>query len=197
MRVRELSIAGAFELTPEQHHDERGVFLEYFRQDVLRDITGRTLDLQQGNCSVSQAGVLRGVHYADVPPGQAKYVTAVSGSFMDVIVDLRVGSATFGQWDAVKLDTIERRGVFVPEGLGHAAMALDDGSTLMYLCSTSYAPDREHVVHALDPQLAIPWPVPPKLSARDKTAPLLAEAEAQGRLPRASDVRSFLADLAT
>ena len=158
MQYRELTIAGAWEVTPKQFGDDRGVFLEWFKQESFTDAAGRPLELAQANCSVSAAGVLRGIHYADVPPGQAKYVTCVSGSVLDVVVDLRVGSPTFGQWDSVLLDTKDRRAIFLSEGLGHGFLALEDNSTVVYLCSTGYNPDREHEVHPLDPEIGIDWP---------------------------------------
>ena len=106
---------------------------------------------------MSRRGVIRGIHFADVPPGQAKYVTCVRGAILDVVVDLRAGSPTFGQWVAVRLDE-RRRAVFLAEGLGHAFMALSDQATVLYLCSTPYAPGREHGVHPLDPEIGIDWP---------------------------------------
>ncbi|MFX1760660.1 dTDP-4-dehydrorhamnose 3,5-epimerase [Rhodococcus sp. As11] len=195
MHYRELKVAGAWEITPKQFGDDRGVFLEWFKQDSFTDASGRPLELAQGNCSVSAAGVLRGIHYADVPPGQAKYVTCVSGSVLDVVVDLRVGSPTFGQWDSVLLDTKDRRAIFLSEGLGHGFLALEDNSTVVYLCSTGYNPDREHEVHPLDPEIGIEWPTTGpdgrsltyELSAKDRAAPTLADAREAGRLPHAQD----------
>ncbi|MFD6897747.1 dTDP-4-dehydrorhamnose 3,5-epimerase family protein [Rhodococcus sp. NPDC060086] len=192
MDYRELKIAGAWEVTPKQFGDDRGVFLEWFKQDTFADATGRELDLAQANCSVSAAGVLRGIHYADVPPGQAKYVTCVSGSVLDVVVDLRVGSPTFGQWDSVLLDTVDRRAIFLSEGLGHGFLALEDHSTVMYLCSTGYDPAREHEVHPLDPAIGIEWPTVGRngslleyeLSAKDNVAPMLEDASKAGLLPQ-------------
>ena len=191
MDYREVKIAGAWEITPRQFGDDRGVFLEWFKQSTFVDATGRELDLAQANCSVSAAGVLRGIHYADVPPGQAKYVTCASGSVLDVVVDLRVGSPTFGQWDSVLLDTVDRRAIFLSEGLGHGFLALEDHSTVMYLCSTGYDPEREHEVHPLDPEIGIEWPTVGRdgsrleyeLSAKDRAAPTLAEARDAELLP--------------
>ncbi|SME97462.1 dTDP-4-dehydrorhamnose 3,5-epimerase [Cellulosimicrobium cellulans J34] len=203
MNVRELTVPGAWELTPRQHPDERGVFLEWFTAPALRAATGRDLDLAQANASVSRAGVVRGIHYADVPPGQAKYVTCVAGSVLDVVVDLRVGSPAFGRWDAVLLDTRERRAVFLPEGVGHAFMALEDGSTVVYLCSSGYAPEREHAVDPTDPEIGVEWPgtgpdgraLVPSFSAKDAAAPSLREALAAGALPRADEVEAFVRTL--
>lgn len=191
MHYRELKIPGAWEITPKQFGDERGLFLEWFKQPTFVDATGRTLALAQANCSVSAAGVLRGIHYADTPPGQAKYVTCVSGSVLDVVVDLRVGSPTYGQWDSVLLDTAERRAIFLSEGLGHGFLALEDNSTVMYLCSTPYNPEREHEINPLDPEIGIDWPtlgrdgspLDYQLSEKDHAAPTLAQAHDAGRLP--------------
>jgi len=192
MQFRELKVPGAWEFTPKQLGDDRGVFLEWFRDPTFTEATGRTLDLQQANCSVSAAGVLRGVHFADVPPGQAKYVTCVRGAVLDVAVDLRVGSPTFGVWDAVLLDDVDRRAVFLSEGLGHAFLSLEDDSTVVYLCSTGYAPGREHGIDPLDPEVGIDWPTAGRdgaefefrLSDKDAAAPSLAAALESGLLPR-------------
>ncbi|MGH3524653.1 MAG: dTDP-4-dehydrorhamnose 3,5-epimerase family protein, partial [Mycobacterium sp.] len=94
MAVRELDIPGAWELTPPQHADSRGLFFEWFTDREFTAFAGHRFDLRQANCSVSAAGVLRGLHFAQLPPGQAKYVTCVSGSVFDVVVDIRVGSPT-------------------------------------------------------------------------------------------------------
>jgi dTDP-4-dehydrorhamnose 3,5-epimerase len=192
MKIRPLSIDGAFEITPQQHGDPRGRFLEYYRFDRLAEVVGHPLRLAQANMSISGHGVLRGIHFADVPPGQAKYVTCVRGAGLDVVVDIRVGSPTFGQWDAVRLDDVDRRAVYVSEGLGHAFCALSDDATLSYLCSETYNPEREHGVHPMDPQLAIEWPVSePTLSGRDAAAPSLAEALETGLLPRYETCREY------
>lgn len=195
MKFRELTVGGAFEIVPRQFPDGRGVFLESFRADLLAEHTGHRLDTVQTNVSVSGRGALRGIHYADLPPSQAKYVTALSGSFLDFVVDLRTGSPTFGRWDAVNLDLADRRAVFVPEGMGHALLALEDGATAFYLCSASYDPGREHGVHPLDPQigLSIPPGVVTNLSAKDAAAPTLAQALTQGLLPSYDDARRWYA----
>ncbi|MHA6760614.1 dTDP-4-dehydrorhamnose 3,5-epimerase [Streptacidiphilus sp. PAMC 29251] len=179
-----LSIEGAWEITPQQHGDPRGMFMEWYRFDLLAEVVGHPLRLAQANMSVSAKDVVRGIHFADVPEGQAKYVTCVRGSVLDVIVDLRVGSPTFGRWEGVVLDATERRAVYISEGLGHGFCALEDDATLSYLCSTTYNPTGEHTVHPLDPDLGIEWPAgAPQLSARDTEAPSLAEAVASGLLP--------------
>lgn len=177
------AVPDAYVLEPAQHGDDRGLFLEWFRHEQLAG-AGHPFTLAQANASVSRPGVVRGVHYADVPPGQAKYVTCVRGAVLDVVVDLRVGSPSFGTWDAVRLDDADRRVLYLAEGLGHAFCALEPDSTVVYLCSDVYRPAAEHGVHPLDPALGIPWPVrEPVLSPKDAAAPTLAQAAAAGLLP--------------
>jgi len=196
MKIRPLSIAGAYEVTPVLHGDPRGLFAEWYRFDLLAAEVGHPLNLAQANLSVSARGVVRGIHYADVPPGQAKYVTCPRGAVLDVVVDLRVGSPTFGNWDTVRLDDVDRRAVYLGEGLGHAFCALSDDATLTYLCSTTYNPQRERAIHPLDPELAIEWPAEqPQLSARDAAAPSLAEARAQGHLPDSQTCARYVTSL--
>ncbi|KZS84113.1 dTDP-4-dehydrorhamnose 3,5-epimerase [Mycobacterium persicum] len=196
MKVRELDIPGAWEITPAIHGDSRGLFFEWLTERDFSAFAGHRLDVRQANCSVSAAGVLRGLHFAELPPGQAKYVTCVSGSVFDVVVDIRLGSPTFGRWDAVVLDDVDRRTVYISEGLAHGFLALQDNSTVMYLCSAEYNPQREHTICATDPSLAIDWPlvdgVAASLSDRDAAAPGLDEVRATGVLPTWAATRKFI-----
>ena len=200
MEYRELSVPGAWEITPKQFGDPRGVFLEWFKAGKFEEALGHPLDLQQANMSVSSAGVLRGIHFADTPPGQAKYVTCPKGAVLDIVVDIRVGSPTFGQWDSVLLDDTDRRAIYLGEGLGHAFMSLEDDSTVMYLCSTGYSPGSEHGIHPLDPEVSIDWPttardgspLTPLLSDKDLAAPSLSQALATGLLPTLEQVTAHL-----
>jgi dTDP-4-dehydrorhamnose 3,5-epimerase len=203
VEYRELAVPGAWEITPRQFGDPRGVFLEWFKGAPFAEANGHRLQLEQANCSVSAAGVLRGIHFADVPPGQAKYVTCAKGAVLDVAIDLRVGSPTFGQWDTVLLDDVDRRAIYLSEGLGHAFLSLEDDSTVLYLCSTAYSPGREHGIHPLDPEVGIEWPTVDRagrpltyqLSDKDVAAPSLAQAREQGLLPLDADVQAYLAQL--
>ena len=187
--MRPLSIEGAWVMEPRVFKDGRGSFHEWFKEDAFTAATGCPPVLAQANCSVSARGTLRGIHFADVPPGQAKYVKCVRGAILDVVVDIRTGSPTFGQWEGVVLDDTDHRSLQIAEGLGHAFMALTDDATVVYLCSTGYAPLREHGIHPLDADLAIDWPsdVRPLLSDKDAVAPTLAEAERGGLLPSYAD----------
>ncbi|HEY7051379.1 MAG TPA: dTDP-4-dehydrorhamnose 3,5-epimerase [Mycobacterium sp.] len=194
MRVHELAIPGAWELTHDHHPDDRGQFFEWFTQRDIEALTGHRFDVQQANCSVSVAGVLRGMHFAQLPPSQAKFVTCLQGAIFDVVADIRVGSPTYGRWDAVRLDDRDRRSVYLSEGLAHGFLALEDNSTVMYLCSAPYAPGREHTINAMDPRLAIDWPAVgagPRMSGRDRDAPGLEEVRAAGLLPTWEDARAF------
>ena len=198
MKIRRCRIEGAWEVTPRQHGDPRGLFMECYRSTSSTEAVGHPLRLAQANLSVSARGVVRGIHFADVPPGQAKYVTCVRGAVLDVIVDLRVGSPTFGRWEGVRLDDVDRRAVYLAEGLGHGFCALTDDATLIYSVSETYNPTGEHGVHPLDPDLGIDWPADaPQLSARDEAAPCLADALAGGLLPDYGAVRDFTASLRT
>ncbi|MBB2913044.1 dTDP-4-dehydrorhamnose 3,5-epimerase [Streptosporangium becharense] len=195
--MRPLGIDGAWVFEPRVFPDDRGSFHEWFRGGAFREATGHDLNLSQANCSVSRRGTLRGVHFADVPPSQAKYVKCVRGAVLDVVVDIRVGSPTFGRWEPVRLDDEDHRAVYVSEGLGHAFMALSDDATVVYLCSEGYAPEREHGLHPLDPELGIEWPagVAPLLSEKDAAAPTLGEALRKGLLPDYEECRRFYAEL--
>ena len=179
------SIEGLWTFTPVLRPDDRGVFLESFKDSVFTEAVGHRFDLKQMNISVSKKGTVRGIHFADVPPGQAKYVQCFDGRILDIAVDIRVGSPTFGEWDAVELDCESRRGLYLSEGLGHAFCALTESVTVGYLCSEPYAPTREHGIHPLDNDLALPWPdgADSVLSPKDAAAPTLAEAVATGLLP--------------
>jgi dTDP-4-dehydrorhamnose 3,5-epimerase len=193
-----MGIEGAFEVTPAPRSDPRGLFLEWYRFDHLAAEVGHPLRLAQANISVSASGVVRGIHFADVPPGQAKYITCVRGAVLDVVVDIRIGSPTFGRWEAVRLDDADRRCVYVAEGLGHGYCALTDDATIVYLCSETYNPAGERGVHPLDPELGIDWPSDaPTLSEKDTVAPTLAEAAQLGLLPDFRTCRDYTASLRT
>ena len=177
MSVGKFQIPGAWVFTPKQFSDDRGVFFEWFQDSTFREHAGGDFFLAQANCSVSQRGVLRGIHYANVPPGQRKYVTCISGSALDVLIDLRPSSPTFGKWQSVLLDTAECKVVFIPNGIGHAFMSLEDNTTIVYLCDKRYNPSGEFEIHPLDPTIGITWPtdIEPLISLKDAAAPSFLE----------------------
>jgi dTDP-4-dehydrorhamnose 3,5-epimerase len=193
MKIRPLGIEGAWEIQPQQHGDQRGLFLEWYKAEPVTEAVGRPLRLAQANLAVSRRGVVRAVHFALLPPSQAKFVTCVRGAVMDVVVDIRVGSPTFGRWEAVRLDDADRRAVYVSEGLGHGYCALTDDATVVYLVNEGYNPGRERGIHPLDAELGIEWPVAePILSEKDAAAPSLAQARAEGLLPTYRDWQVYM-----
>lgn len=174
------------------------MFLEAYRADVLESAIGHRLDLAQVNSSVSAKGVVRGIHFADVPPGQAKYVTCASGAVLDFVIDIRVGSPTFGQWDSVLLDDVDRRAIYIPEGLGHAFVALTDKATVNYLVSSFFDAQREHGINPLDPEVGLEFPDAAGellLSPKDVDAPGLAAAREAGLLPDWQTVTAYTRSL--
>lgn len=155
MPFQEMKIKGAWIHTPIRHNDERGHFEEQFKISQIESELGRSFTVKQVNQSVSNKGVIRGIHYTDSPEGQAKYVSCPKGAIWDVVVDLRKDSPTYGQWDAVKLSAENGSSVFISEGLGHAFLSLEDGSVANYLCTSEYAPDADRTLNPLSGKLAI------------------------------------------
>jgi dTDP-4-dehydrorhamnose 3,5-epimerase len=203
--ITPLRIEGAWAFTPRQFPDERGRFLQSFTGADFVTAVGHSLDVAQTNLSISAVGALRGIHFAQLPPSQAKYVSCAYGAVFDVVVDLRVGSPTYGEWDSVVLDDVDHRAVYVSEGLGHGFLSLAEGSAVSYLCSTPYAPGREFGIDPLDPALGIAWPgsdrdgqpLDPLLSAKDAAAPSLAEAAEAGLLPTYAETVAYRRELSS
>jgi dTDP-4-dehydrorhamnose 3,5-epimerase len=194
VEIQPLSVANAFVVTPQRHQDNRGIFLEWYRADVLQQAVGHPLNLVQANSSVSRKGVVRGIHFAQLYPGQAKYVTCPFGAVLDFVVDLRVGSPTFGEWDSVLLDDVDRRAVYIAEGLGHGFVALSDNAVVNYLVSDVFRPDREHGITPLDPSIGLEFPNDIgelSMSEKDTAAPTLDELQASGLLPTWDATQAF------
>jgi dTDP-4-dehydrorhamnose 3,5-epimerase len=197
MQARELTVPDAYEFSPRSFPDNRGLFVAPFQETAFVAAVGFPLRVAQTNHSVSQRGVIRGVHYADTPPGQAKYVYCPSGALLDVVIDLRVGSPTFGEVDSVLVDSTDYRAVYLAEGLGHAFVALADDTVMSYLCTTGYHPTGERGINPMDEALALPWPadIEPILSDKDLQAPTLAQAHAAGLLPVYEDCLAHYEEL--
>jgi dTDP-4-dehydrorhamnose 3,5-epimerase len=197
VQFRELAVPGVVEFIPKVFPDARGWFVAPFQEATFVDATGHRLHLAQSNHSISRRGVIRGVHFSTVPPGQAKYVSCAQGALLDIAIDVRVGSPTFGRWESILLDTKAYRAVYLPEGIGHAFIALTDDTVMTYLCSTGYDPAAEHTVYPLDPALRLPWPADLEvvLSDKDRTAPTLAQAAQSGILPHWTDCQTRYAQL--
>jgi dTDP-4-dehydrorhamnose 3,5-epimerase len=166
-------LEGPVLLEPTVHGDERGFFAESYRAADLAEL-GIREEWVQDNHSRSARGVLRGMHFQ---MGQAKLVRCARGTVLDVAVDIRRGSPTFGEWEAVELDDRALRMLYLPVGFAHGFCVTSDVADVLYKCSSYYDPTLESGVSALDPDLGIAWPEGPLiLSARDRAAPSLAEA---------------------
>lgn len=186
MNVRELAVQGVLEFTTPVFPDDRGLLAAPYQEAAFITATGRPLfHVAQTLHTESRHGVVRGVHFTRTPPGAAKYVFCVRGEALDFVVDIRVGSPTFGKWAAVRLDQRDFRALYIPVGVGHAFVALTDGTVMNYLLSASYVPEQELGLSPLDPELGLPIPggIEPILSERDRTAPGLVRARAEGLLP--------------
>jgi dTDP-4-dehydrorhamnose 3,5-epimerase len=188
MSFTPLKIQGSWVFEPRKFDDDRGSFHEVFKLSQISEVLGRAFEVKQVNHSISKAGVIRGIHWADVPPGQAKYVSCFRGIIWDVVVDIRVGSPTFGQWDAAEISAENGKCVLIEEGLGHVFLALEDDSAVSYLCSEPFNPSAEHGINPLDQDIAVPFSsklTSPsfKISHKDSEAPTLLQAKEQGILP--------------
>ncbi|MBT2376496.1 dTDP-4-dehydrorhamnose 3,5-epimerase family protein [Streptomyces sp. ISL-111] len=186
MQWKTMGVHGARVFTPTVFPDERGLFVAPFQRDPYTEAVGLPpFPPVQTAHSRSRRGVVRGVHYTAAPPGMATYVYCAQGRVLDMVVDVRVGSPTFGQWDSVLLDAQEFRAVYLPLGVGHAFSALEDDTVMSYLLSGGYSPEDEKAVSVFDPVLKLPvtQSPPPVLSPRDRSAPTLAQAQESGLLP--------------
>ena len=184
MRVSELSIAGAFLIESPVWGDDRGFFREWFKQGDL-DAEGVGFPIQQANLSMSRRGVIRGLHYSLAPEGQAKIVTCAYGEVVDVIVDVRMGSPTFGHYEKIHLAANEERSVLVPKGAAHGFCVTSELAALTYLLSSPFNASQELEISPFDDALGIVWPVTgePIVSDKDVKAPTLAERLRDGKLP--------------
>lgn len=196
MQLNRLDVDGAFLATPEIHPDDRGHFLEMFSQSAFKREIGHELNVAQVNCSLSRRGTIRGLH-AVALPSQARYVTCPQGGIIDIVVDIRLGSPTYGKYVAAELTAENRQALYLAEGLAHGFAPLTDEATVVYLCSSTWAPGREVQINALDPQLDLPWPTAaePLMSKKDREAPTLREAAERGLLPAYADCQELYAGL--
>ena len=186
MELTPLGIEGAWLAESPIWKDDRGFFREWFKSEDIKAATGRDFGIEQANISLSSAGTLRGIHYSIAPRGQAKWITCVSGSIQDVIVDIRPDSKTFGQWVDVELKGDSGKAVFISEGLGHGFLALEDNTAVAYLVSSPFSPTDEYEINPLDQKIGINWRIHItnlKISDKDKAAPTLAERFVEGKLP--------------
>ena len=174
-RIIETAIPEVKIVEPQVFVDERGFFLESYNAVVYAQL-GIADTFVQENHSRSAAGTLRGLHFQDMRQAQGKLVRCTRGRILDVAVDLRVASPTFGKWVAAELDAENMHQLWVPVGFGHGLLALEDGSEVQYKCTSIYDSEAEGAVAWNDPDLAIEWPIAnPLLSAKDAAAPSLSQ----------------------
>lgn len=192
-----MAVPDAFHITPHKHGDVRGSFYESFRHDRLAAEIGRPVPLVQVNYSVSRRSTLRGLHGTLLPPGQAKVVCVVRGAVLDIVVDLRIGSPTFGVHEANRMTAESGDTVFVAEGLVHGFLALTDDTCVSYLCSTEFVPGTQIDIDPFDAELGLPWQLSetPLMSAKDSAAVSVAHAREAGLLPTYEDCLAHYAAL--
>ncbi|MAD74898.1 MAG: dTDP-4-dehydrorhamnose 3,5-epimerase [Rheinheimera sp.] len=177
MKISKLALTGALLLEHKAYSDERGYFAETYRQQQLDDAAGYSVRFIQDNEAVSQLGVLRGLHYQKPPFAQSKLVRVLQGAILDVIVDIRHGSPTFGQALATPLSADTLQQLFIPRGFAHGYLTLTSHALLQYKVDNYYSPADDCGLHYADPTLAISWPIQPsqlRLSAKDQQQPLLS-----------------------
>ena len=176
MKVTPLAIVGAWVIDSPVFPDDRGIFREWFKSEVLKDNGVPPFEVRQANTSISKKGVIRGIHYSPEKNGQSKLVTCTSGSVLDVIVDLRPESNTYGNHLEVELSENLGKCVYISSGLGHGFQALKDNSVVTYLLDKEYAPDNEFGVNPVDPNLKIRWPLLDfYISEKDRTSANFSE----------------------
>jgi dTDP-4-dehydrorhamnose 3,5-epimerase len=190
MDLTPLSIEGAWLAESPVRKDDRGIFREWFKREEIELKTNFDFSAAQANISVSNKGVIRGIHYSVASEGQAKWITCVSGSILDVVVDLRPNSPTYKKIEYVNLNGDDGRSLLISNGLGHGFLSLEENSTIAYLLSSRYSPENELEVVPTDTDLRINWYLQLVggsgliLSTKDAHAPTLKEREQNNQLPR-------------
>jgi len=174
---------GVFIIEPKIFEDNRGFFYESWNQQLFNNTVGEEVNFQQDNHSLSNLGVLRGLHYQIEPKPQGKLVRCITGSVFDVAVDLRKSSPTFGEWASIVLDNVNKLMIWIPVGFAHGFLSLEDNSELLYKASELWSKDHDRSIRWDDENININWPLKdinfsePRLSEKDATAPFLKNAE--------------------
>ena len=193
MKAKPLEISGSWEVELKKFDDSRGFFFESFRSDLSANFFGRKFNVKQTNTSVSVKGSVRGIHYALVPPSQAKYVQCQKGSILDFVIDVRLGSPTFGKSISLELNSKIPKAIFIEEGLAHAFVSLEDETVVTYLVNENYNPDREKGINPFDKELSIAWPkIDLIVSEKDKSAISLREAKELNLLPHFDECKHYI-----
>ena len=197
MQIEALKIPGSWLINFKKFDDNRGFFYESFRSDALEHVLKRHFEIKQTNTSVSSKGSLRGIHYALIPPSQAKFIQCQKGSIQDFIIDIRLNSPTFGKYQMVELNDTNPQAIFIEEGLAHAFVALEDKTLVTYYVNQTYNPDREKGINPFDKQLNISWPnLDLKVSEKDDKEIHLDEALRLNLLPTYEEAKNYIKTLA-
>jgi dTDP-4-dehydrorhamnose 3,5-epimerase len=193
MKTTPLSIDGSWKIDFQRFDDNRGYFYESFKEEDFKTHIGRDFKIKQTNTSSSSKGSVRGIHFAMLPPSQAKLVQCQRGSIRDYVIDIRVGSPTFGKFEVVELGENSASAVFIEEGLAHAFVALENHTVVTYYVSEIYNPEREKGINPFDKTLNVKWPdLELIISEKDKQAISLDESKAQGLLPNYDECKKFI-----
>lgn len=189
MQTRTLGIDGPLEFSALQFPDNRGNFAIWFEADTFEAVIGQPFPVAKTHHSVSKYGTIRGIHFTALPPGQRKYVYCPKGRIFDVLVDLRVGSSTFGKTVSTTLSAELLNAIYIPEGIGHGFAALEEASVVSYMCTTPFDPRSEVEIDPFDADISISWPHfdTPILSERDANAQSFREAAERKYLPSVED----------
>jgi dTDP-4-dehydrorhamnose 3,5-epimerase len=186
MEITPLTIEGSWLARSPLWSDDRGYFREWFKLNNLEIATGTNFTFEQANISQSSKSTIRGIHYSTAKQGQAKWITCVTGSIRDYVVDIRPNSKTFGQWLEIELTSISGKSLLIGKGLGHGFISLEDKTTVAYLVSTPYSPDEELGINPFDSEIAINWGLDLSkviISEKDKFSPTLLQRRLAGELP--------------
>jgi len=196
MKTTPLSIDGSWKIDFQRFDDNRGYFYESFKEEDFKNHIGRNFKIKQTNTSSSSKGSVRGIHFAMLPPSQAKLVQCQRGSIRDYVIDIRVGSPTFGKFEVVELGENSASAVFIEEGLAHAFVALENHTVVTYYVTEKYNPEREKGINPFDKTLNVKWPdLELILSEKDKQAISLDESRVQGLLPNYDECKKFIESL--
>lgn len=190
MKITPLEFDGVWLVESPVWSDLRGSFREWFKPNEILKITGKEFLAVQSNLSRSNRGVIRGLHYSLTPKGQAKWVTCVEGTILDVVVDVRQTSPTFGKHLTISLQGNQGKSLFIEGGLAHGFMAIDDETIVSYILDSPYEPELEFEIQPFDPDLDIDWKLEllggtdVKMSQKDTKAPTLSQRSIEGKLPK-------------
>ena len=180
----------------EKHEDNRGYFYESFRSDLISQQLNRPFDIKQTNTSFSSKGSLRGIHYALIPPSQAKFIQCQRGAIQDFVIDIRIGSPTFGKFQMIELNENLSQAIFIEEGLAHAFVAMQDQTLVTYYVNQTYNPNNEKGINPLDEELNISWPkIDLKLSKKDEQEITISKAKELKLLPTFKESKEYIKSL--